>query len=693
MLDISVKLGRKRSKYYLGEERMSASRRLAGLLAAPRIALVFGVGLLCRGALADGAATFPVQTKTVDGITIKITDVHWAPYAEFPGIPSSRFAPPNVLTVAYEIHRQEAPAPLAAPDMGAGANVATAPPPFPGRRGQMNLEGFTQVWAVSPDGERSEGMSLQGRPGLRVWNSELGQVNPTWEPLHLEFDYIPPFRAQPGAGRAPESVTFTDLPLPTQTNVPLDLNQTRTTPAGVRITLLNIGIKPREFGPPGDSDLLVVGRWLPPDSEPGRNVEIVEPQWGPQGRLATLEYDTGLPVNDRSHRVQIGPYLPKQSLEPWLGYFAVYAPVPPADAKTATVRLTASERVPEGQYPASTPRTTFLFDVPRAAIALPAAIAPPAIAAQTTLGDGKLSLTSFRYESFNGYKYSWHAQMLLEMPWPMTWEHEWLAGARIFSEKPGDRGYVSGGDNDESRPRWSHWNFDNTPLTPNQTLYETYAQFMDDPNNPKPAPRPAPQFASIEIHWREVKRTHYETEFTGLPVPKAGEILTPEIAQPLGDLGQLIVRKVAFFDEAHTFSPLLSDRIPFLQPHEGLAVVLELVPAAGSPAFPWGFTYYNDWDFSTDGGKDDSGRALKRHLDKSHFSTYQRQDELDPTSTTFRGGQMPPQPKGYLLTMFLLPPTAGAHTFSLNVGTNREMILRKVSTKFTDVPLPPLPDH
>jgi len=616
--------------------------------------------------------TFPTQTKTTDDVTVTLVSARWMPLSQVrfterrPGIAP----PPAFFAIDFRV------------DVGGALAVPNPRRPATG----MIVE------AITPDGVRLRGGSVGPRPvrdGIqtRVWNGIYG-IDPRWKEVRLEFTWIDAKAPSGADGHFSENVEWANIPLPTEADKPLTLNLLQTTAKGTRVLLESALIQDRR-NKPGDKSLYVIGRWLPPENAPDLCAEIKLSRGTSRERRPGLEYDTGEPTQDRTHHTGVESGKSTGLRDETAGYFTAYASAPPAAAKTMALRLEIDSRAPSLVQPQW--RKQFGFTVPLANLPLPAeenAAAAPAPdmkpIAEAALGEATLFLLPPRFKPQDGYKYRWQAEVLLRAPQPQTTERQWVAtGVKWF---PDPRGPITTtGMGGTSRA----WREDGTVLKANEQLWHVSPFFEND----KP-PGDAPKL-TFESQWQEVQRSRFALDFKNLPVPQPGQILTPDTIFPVGALGQFVVRKIGYFDEKNTLSPRVASRYKMFQPPYGLAVVLQYVPADGAAPRLWGPGLHGRaWDFGKATARDSSGRSLVRVCYEPDGSNGPSADELDPATPVLgtpwgQFNQAAATKNGYFLTIYLLPPAAGAATFDLHLDATHEKILRAQTVTWPDVALPP----
>jgi hypothetical protein len=333
------------------------------------------------------------------------------------------------------------------------------------------------------------------------------------------------------------------------------------------------------------------------------------------------------------------------------------------------------------------------FTLPLTGLPLPprdAAVAPLDMnpVAESTLGEGHLYLAPPRFHPERGYKNMWRSEVLLRSPEPISEERQWVTTQVVWSfDRSGAS--ASTGMGSPSSP----WREDGTLLAPNEQLWYVTPYFENTA-----AVEGQPKL-TVESKWKEVQRSKFTLDFQKLPVPEPGKILTPGTKFAAGDWGEFVVRKIAYFDEANTFSPRLASRYTMFQPPYGLAVVIEYVPSANAPKPVWGNSLHaRTWDFEKAKAQDENGRSLARICEPPDGRNEPSADDLDallpPTGTgPNEFNEKHATKNGYFFTTYLLPPTANAKSFNLQINATAEKILRTQTVTWRDiaVPLPPAP--
>lgn len=621
--------------------------------------LVAGAHITC----AQGAAP---QSKTVDDVTITLLGARWIPLAQAHfNDRRSGFAPPAaVFAVDYRVD---------APEVAGPARMRA-------------MRAAPVVEAITPDGRRLRGNAIgppQDGVQTRVWNDFYG-IDPRWPRVELEFTWRDPQAPENAGARFRESLEWTNIPLPPPTGQSLPLNLIQTTESGTRLYLESAVIQGRKSNP-DDKRLYVIGRWLPPESTPDLCAEIKLGRGARGERLPSIAYDTGEPMQDRTHHNNVSPGKSLGVRDETAGYFTVSASAPPAEAKTVTLRLDIEANAPSREQQKWHKR--FHFSVPPGAVPLPAgepAATGAAPLAEAPLGQSNLQLISLRPDPGDGYKQRWRGEIVLRAPADATPNRQWSAtGAKWYSE-PG-RNVTSTGLN----PTGSAWLENGARLGPNDRTWMVSPHYD---NNHELA---AASKLTLETSWKETEVSSFALDFSGLPVPEAGKILTPDAVFSAGEWGQFFVRKIGAFDQMHSLSPRLASRTAQLQPPYGLAVVLEYVPKNATTKIAWGQQLNaRTWGFGKVSARDATGRSLVRTCDRptgGHISA----DDLDPSLPVIEKSganltQSQTAKSGYFLTLYLLPPAPEARTFSLQLPARAEKILQTQTVIWPDIVLPAL---
>lgn len=614
--------------------------------------------LLWSVAPARAQEAAPLQTVKNGELTLRVEKLEWRPLDEVLGRKRwySQFGskPPLALTVQFAL--EGAP---------------------PSRNPRLAPAGAVRVYLLRADGRRVQGEYLD--PKTRVWNQLYGLADPRQKTVELEFEWRP---ANPDDDNRPpavplvarwEKVTIPAFNADAKEPQPLDLpDAARTLPGGWRLQLQSALVRARK-GDPADLTLKVFGRWLPPLADPGACATIAEPGRTREGdRPATVIFDNGAPVQDRTHHIGIAAGLEVDQADQTPGAFTVYAPLLPG-AKTVDI---AVEVAPKKTLPPLEPSGGKRFRVTLPAPAIVAAPAPlPAPVATLKLGDDTLQLLPLT-PTIEGDSVQWSGQLLQQTPAAdvadgAVWE------AKMVSYTPGGN---TGLGRDEL------WLQNGAPAAPGQTVW------LARPSWPKNRAGAVPDKATIAIQWERVKRESFDLDFGDLPLPAPGQIVETNATLAAGEAGTFAVKKIGWFTETETFSPLLRARASRFQPPYGLAVVVEWVPAQIEKGFDWNpDSFSGTWDLRAFGGQDSAGRDLARTCDVGDGRHLPSTDDLNVAATVEnserKNGALPP----FLATFYLLPPTEGAKNFTFHLQARRNTVLERQTTTFTDVPLIPLP--
>jgi hypothetical protein len=606
---------------------------------------------------APHSLAFPAQSQRRGDVTVRVTDAGWYRLDEI--MPAAEIAPGRGGQVVFAISlAAEAPEPV--------VKRQQKRPPFDHRR-------QVSAYLVDAEGRREIGAGVSGRPGLRYWSGtsvpDLRSRTAT-----LELEYTSPFASRSKAeGFVEDWVQFRNLPALHTPGERRELDLTQTTAHGAQIILEEAGVI--RAGRPEEPRYFITGRWLPPASHPGMAVSFE--RYG----LPREQQRHGHPAEDDQGRSLIDPrradWVRAGSLKEPKDYnrsrFTLDLRPPAPDAKEVRLNLKVWQGAPEFRDPNAVQpfRFTLASRDWRPYPSAPAAARPP-IATRSLGDDGTtLALEELEPSGEKGWAASWRGRLVVTASRALPERREWVntrfEWRKLGEPFPGGGAFLEPHDR-EGKRILTH--ADGRPFARSEQGWEARLVF-DSSQTQTP-----PERLALYSEWQEVEHATFDLDFEDLPVPQVGEIVTAEREAKAGRFGRFILRKVGWFDSRHPLSSGVKGIFPRANPAEGLAVVVEYVPADGTPAPVWDPSpLKNPWRFTGWKAEDSTGRRLIRG-DDLRSSQHPIRDELAEP------------PGGTAFTVFLLPPAEGAKRFRLQLRASRAVALREAKVVFEDLPAP-----
>lgn len=599
--------------------------------------------------------SFPVQTQTRAGVTVRVKDAGWYRQGELP----NRYATGE--------HKKDV--------VFAVSIEATSRKPIEIRKGVVfrgDLRHQLNCSLVSPLYRRHCGFSVPDHPELAV-SEGVTRLDPR-SSLLLEIDFRDPRMSQDAAeGVVEDYVDIAGLPALHVEGETRAINVSRSTRQGARIVLTNVGIK--RF-PYGDHELryFVTGYKVLPADKPD----------------LTLQFEPALPASVRSEVKNVADddlgnplatehmpdfQLAGDILQPsnhMQGRFTFMVRPPAAQARFVNLHLTT--RMRSQAFRDETAIQHFRFVLPARELRL--VPGEPGGSKQQIavkpLGDtgGTVTIEKLEPGSDVAFSAAWNGRLLLRSEVPQAETRRWTATRfewRLPGESwPGGLGFLEDGNPVGGRLLTRR---DGSLLASTDSEWD-YRLGFDGSKTRKP-----PEKMTFYSEWAEVESHPFALDFQNVPIPRPGTVISMRRVSEVGSFGRFVVRKVGWYDAEQTLSTGVAAIGKMQNPHAGLAVVIDYEAAPGTPDPLWDrLPSSNPWAFREWDAEDTRGRDLARS--ETRDSQHAIQDELEPKSSRSA------------MTVFLLPPAPGVKSFRLQARAVRAVTLRRATVTFEDLAAP-----
>lgn len=595
----------------------------------PRVA----IGLTVCSAVAAQAETRVLsRSSTVNGVTVRLTNTRWCRLEEagLRRIDQSQDTNTKGLAVWYE--------------------VESADPTIQPAAGRRPADYLTAITTLSEF----------GRPLDQVWDKNRrivwwAGVDPRWEKARIEFEFLDPAAPPEAAGQFEEVVEFKDVPLPTKPGESVVVDRSLTTPRGTRVFLEKVGLR---VGPvaadlwrtgsvplrEGQHQVVFVVRWLPPLEAPDLHAHL---GWGKTGR-ATEDKGMEWPRTGRGGSIM-------DLLDQRPGRESLYVnTMPSPDARTVNIVLHVEERAPSLKQAKWFRRFNFDLNLREVESSRSAESAKPL----ATVEGANLTSMVEAIRPFPPRQYRARLWLRDRGNAGQT-KREWRV-KRLAARFGAGHDYAFERERLAAAPTWRLlWKYDGTPAAEDETGMEVH--FVSSSRR-----GPAPKKVDLEFEVDAFEKTQRTFNFEGLPLPKPGELI--EILEKSAETasgGQLVLRKMSYFDDQHLLPGLEPDRQDALKPYEGLVLVFEYVPPVGRQVQTF---------FRCDTVRDDRGRSL---------------DERRSTPAAQADALQKEKAAGIWWSALPLPPWPDSKTLGVQVRVIESIATDLRETiKFPEVPLP-----
>lgn len=599
------------------------------------------------------AQSFVAQEQTRDGVTIKLMDAGWYRHVDL-ATPSHHPAGIDIGTVF------------------AASLLATTKEPIEISKGVFyrgDLRRQLTCALVTDHARYRCGFSVPGRPDLAE-ATYTGRPDPN-SSLVFEVEYRDPrFSEQKAEGWIEDYLDLSGLPAVHVEGESRDIQITRTTRQGERITLTRVGLMRSPFYG-HELRYFIEGHGAPPDDKPDLKVwfypRLPSSVRSEVKNVAEDDLGHSLTTDGMSDFVRAGDILHPADYAPGRFTFLLLPPSP--GAHTVNLHLTTSSW--SQAFRIEKAYRHFRFVVPVRDIR-PLSGTPRssegAIAVQP-LGEtgGTVVLETLGPGRQQGGVGDWMGRLLVRSPAPESEARRWSC-TRFEWRKPGEtypggRGFLEDGNATGGRLLARR---DGTPLAPNESEWQMQLGFGDT------VQRRPPETFSLYSEWTEMEADSFALDFRSLPIPKVGKIAKTERGVRVGRFGTFVVTKVGRYDADHPLSPSVAADIRKEIPAAGLVAVIEYRTGPETPKPVWDISpLWNRWTFREWHAEDEKGRWLVR---KDYFSSqHPIRDELDP------------KPGRHAMSVYLLRPPPESKTFRLQMKAERTVPLRHATVVFDDL--------
>lgn len=617
--------------------RMNTRKKLVAFALLACCALAGGMAQALPAAFPQ--VPFSAQETSGD-YTLHLTGARWARQTEFqPWWPAKtpEDKAKRVLFVAGQIT----------------AAASAAPPAL--------LGDYTEAVAIGPQGQRLVGSHTRSEAPEQGWTFENPDTH--WDPVRLEFMLKEPSAPTGADGNISEQADLTGVPVFGDVKVDHPFEKTLTTALGTKLVFSSLRYDPLPPSLGNLRNLILDFTLVPPASAPDLTVDI-----NPQVVAPAI-------VDDLGDNLSNGNFLCSPHYQPPHYQLRLTLITPPAAAKTLDLHLYINQSAPNLRK-AALFHTFAPVLLPKAAIGpAPRETAVPPVA--SVQGSG-LRLT---VESLTaGYSGNYYARLWIRDETPMKAKDpvgtkEWHISRATLRNAQGTEHDVSGFAS-LTNAQASHfetplfWKLNGTPAQKNESGV--------DLNFQSEMFQPVPKRLTLSLQLEQVMREYHALDFSDLPVPKPGQVLTVNIAAAYGPEGKYVITKIGRFDAEH---PLSAYNGAVARNGEEMApalyAVLSFVPAVPGGPVPSEQGIVSDELVVID----DQGGHLTREDASPRFSYGEVLDTPFPGWETL---QAQTQPHSMLLTM--TPPSPGAKTFSIH----RHFTLAAVTGKTAALVVPSL---
>ncbi len=576
---------------------------------------------------------FSVQETSGD-YTLRLTGARWARQAEFQPWRPAKTPQDKARRVLFIAGRITAAASTSTPAV---------------------LGDYTEAIALGPQGQRLVGSHTRSEAPEQGWTFENPDTR--WNPVRLEFTLKEPSAPTGADGNISERADLTGVPVFGDVNLDHPFDRTLTTALGTKLVFCSLRY---DRLPPSLGDLrnLILDFTLvPPASAPDLTVDI-----SPQVVAPAI-------VDNLGDNLSNGNFLCSPHYQPPNYQLRLTLTTPPAAAQTLDLHLYIHQSAPNLRK-AALFHTFAPVLLPKAAIGpapREAAVAPVASVQGSGLRVTAESLTA-------GYSGNYYARLWIRDENPagvkdLAGTKEWHISRATLRDAQGTEhdisGYASLTDAQAGHFETPlFWKLNGTPAQNNEAGV--------DLNFQSEMFQPVPRRLTLSLQLEQVMREYHALNFSGLPVPKPGQVLAVNAVSVYGPEGKYVVTKIGSFDAEHPLS--FYNRAAAGNGEEmapALYAVLSFVPAVPGGRIPSEQGTLSDALVVID----DQGGHLTRGDAASVFGYG---EILDKPFAGWETLQAQTQPHPMLLVM--TPPSPGAKTFSIRRRLTRAAVTGKTAT-------------
>jgi len=564
-----------------------------------------------------------VLNQTIRGVTVQLSDIHWDS-VEPQHDPFTFF---KLFYLSYHAY-------------------ASLPIPLPLHKSLLDY--VTQVSLIGPNGDMlsSGGGGQEGdSSGATISKSAYWQdIDPRWPLVAVDIDFLDPAAPARATGRSISPITIADIPVPTDFDKVTSVHVETTTPLGTRVIVEKVKVSPGAAG----FKTYFVFRVVPDPEAPDLQFTF--------STGSKVVDDTGAILTPHGGGLAGGG----DELEQQPGFRSVgISGVPSPDAKTMTLTLDATESSEMLKQDSWYRHFHLLVPLRLLDSSARRNHAPLAVV------QGKDVTVSLDSTMIQANRYRTRFTLRDRTASGITWRISAIRGKD-------DAGNMLTGN--PSRDTAFYWKVDGSPLGPDEEASEAILGGLGQPRGPFGVTVPlTAKTLSLEADVVGVRKRYHLLDFSKIPIPAPGQILTLNRAVQDAFGKRLVLRKVGAYSPEHPLpSGFNTPEFPFLSP----AAPAGIVAVLAEPPDPKG---RNIFDYTVVAANDPLGR---------HLGTVASLNSI-PGDTLRSVSPAPANDPARVRTLFFRIASLGARTFNLRMGHDEILMLDKRETlAFPVIPAP-----